>query len=1109
MMANEIPDTNNLHFYQRTNRKDTQIVMNDKNNDEESVLSEDSDVAFAFVDFDGVDFGGENDGDDNANNEGKACKEEKKNEEDGGVMPEEQKNLRDSKDDVRSEEKVDVDEPSSSENADDKATMDTFLLDGCKSLSLGEGNKTNVKKSIVPNENVEIFQKIITQPSSLTKDDEYVLNIEKNILLNDCTKSNDEDLKHDSNLSAICDRIRIMSNQLCEGEYIDVLSSTTVIDLFRTELSDCEEITVSQQIRNHVMKYCTNTARCVEVELVAVAALNLFLQVNYTGPSLHHGGVARPGKEHPVKAMNGINPHKIFRAKLNVSNSNFDEIQGNPVEEDGDNDKVEEPPVDVKFHNAVLAELSVDGEWPCPVCKYPYLILLARSILLTLAEPNRPDWSFSLVNDDKTQSDVSLIVIRKDSSETVNFTLPSSDFVSYTLHMTSSHLWSARAAVAHVRLLQADEPSTMNLSGEVRSMFQNCKERYCDSEKCKDVSDRMLACKVLLEFGLSEHHFDINKKGKPFFEEALKFANLDVKVTGAEGRRTKYQQKATAQMLVKAKPTVANANDTDQETRDNIGKQFVDHQDETILLDKVKYIEDENNEHFDLSILQQTVLLALCLDVKNKNPMDGLTGEEMGAFLERVLQQSDDWMVYATGLLERAWLESERNHTRERAILQIQALADQHSNRLTLTQSTFQAAVEDSAPPQDRLRYLHYIVYPPRWAALRDLAERYAKIGIVTSAAELFEEIELWDDVVECYRRAGKENKAEQVVRKRLEEAETPRMWAALGDITKDTTYYERALELSKGKYSGAYIALGKHYSEKGDFENAAKYFKQAVMVKPLSPNIWFQLGAMSMRLEDWSTALQAFTEVVQQEPEEGDAWANVAAIHMHNREPLEAYPALNESLKLNRNNWRVWVSKLYTCMDLKKLDEAVQACQVLIEMKSKKNAKEGIPDIEERIVRGIVVGTVSTYQEAIRANDAPAVDSAKRSLTRVRELLSKLMSTMKNEPWLYEISAFFHESIGCDDLALDDLMKEYRSLQSIRGWETDKSACPKLCQVVAQISDLKLQEKDEKSLKKFKILVSGVVKKIKAAYFDESKLPMTELNMLNDIMERIDNTTL
>ena len=98
---------------------------------------------------------------------------------------------------------------------------------------------------------------------------------------------------------------------------------------------------------------------------------------------------------------------------------------------------------------------------------------------------------------------------------------------------------------------------------------------------------------------------------------------------------------------------------------------------DAILLEKIRFEEKDDNAHYNLSILHQSILLALCLDVKNDNPMDGLTGEQMGGYLARVLNQHDDWMVYATALLERAWLECERTHGRERAILQIQALADQ------------------------------------------------------------------------------------------------------------------------------------------------------------------------------------------------------------------------------------------------------------------------------------------------------------------------------------------------------------------------------------------------------------------------------------------------
>jgi tetratricopeptide (TPR) repeat protein len=178
---------------------------------------------------------------------------------------------------------------------------------------------------------------------------------------------------------------------------------------------------------------------------------------------------------------------------------------------------------------------------------------------------------------------------------------------------------------------------------------------------------------------------------------------------------------------------------------------------------------------------------------------------------------------------------------------------------------------------------------------LRDLAERYAKLGVVTSAAEIFEEIELWDEVVQCYRIAGNERRALATVRARLAERETPRMCAALGSLTNDPKYFERALELSNGKFYDAHVALGKLHFDRGDMRKSLSHYRAGLAIKPLMPAVWFRVGTICMQLKEWDAALRAFTEVVQQEPEEGDAWANVAAIHMHRKNPSEAYPALVE----------------------------------------------------------------------------------------------------------------------------------------------------------------------------------------------------------------------
>jgi predicted lipid carrier protein YhbT len=98
----------------------------------------------------------------------------------------------------------------------------------------------------------------------------------------------------------------------------------------------------------------------------------------------------------------------------------------------------------------------------------------------------------------------------------------------------------------------------------------------------------------------------------------------------------------------------------------------------------------------------------------------------MFPYIQRVLQQAKNWMIHSTGLLERSWLEYEKRRTFDRALLQIQALLDQHTTKLTIMQSTFKA-IEESAPVQDRLQYIYGIVYPAQYELKRDLAIRYLK----------------------------------------------------------------------------------------------------------------------------------------------------------------------------------------------------------------------------------------------------------------------------------------------------------------------------------------------------------------------------------------------
>ena len=50
---------------------------------------------------------------------------------------------------------------------------------------------------------------------------------------------------------------------------------------------------------------------------------------------------------------------------------------------------------------------------------------------------------------------------------------------------------------------------------------------------------------------------------------------------------------------------------------------------------------------------------------------DGLTSEEMMPYIQRVLDQPNNWMIHSTALLERSWLEYEKRRMADRAMLQV------------------------------------------------------------------------------------------------------------------------------------------------------------------------------------------------------------------------------------------------------------------------------------------------------------------------------------------------------------------------------------------------------------------------------------------------------
>lgn len=304
-----------------------------------------------------------------------------------------------------------------------------------------------------------------------------------------------------------------------------------------------------------------------------------------------------------------------------------------------------------------------------------------------------------------------------------------------------------------------------------------------------------------------------DKKAKAALEEATEMNKFKYALSGALGKRTKFQETSISQLVVLAKsasPPSTHGGDGDVEGQtlpqvlplnddtllENVHFTGKDSKDEPLpsgLPDALKDLSPEAQPQLDA--LDQIILLTEATLKDAFSPADSLTSEEILPFATRVLSdKSTNWQIYTHSLLLRSRIEFHRSRTVERGVLQLQAVVDQvvvdttapptqggHSasngsltspgsvpsiqvrgaddgasvavrhqpNKAT---SFFPAAKPtDSAPAYVRLKYIHALSSPPRWHLESELAYSWAGVGSLMSALEIFKRLRLWAEVALCY----------------------------------------------------------------------------------------------------------------------------------------------------------------------------------------------------------------------------------------------------------------------------------------------------------------------------------------------------------------------
>eukprot|EP01132_Coremiostelium_polycephalum_P007518 gene7518-9239_t len=712
------------------------------------------------------------------------------------------------------------------------------------------------------------------------------------------------------------------------------------------------------------------------VLLTGVTFLNLYVQLNWTGPSIK------------------INPDLKFD----------------------------------KNHKEIRDLLEVDGEPFYIKAEYPLFLYLARICLL--------------------------------------------DNYSFLDSCKSSCWWSCRCMMIHQRSLSNPTPTFKAL---VNERFQIVSRFFVDNQDSEDRDDLStdLAAQAKLEQSLAFHHFRQLTKLKDSLNESLDISRLSVKLIGAMGRRTKYQTFDTPQLVLEVSSKRGPVpNSTDQDIKFDSNHRFereIENEDDTLLsrpsLSNMKL--DTRN----IRIIDQSIILALCLNVKNQNPSQGLTTEEMMPYIHKTLEHSNNWMVHSMGLLIRSRLESSSSKTADRAALQIQALIDQYD--------------DPTSQGCDRMRYIYSLDYPPRWDVEREVGERYVQLGAAASAYQIFERLELWDEAIKCLAFMGKNARSEELVLQRLAVEPTPELYCILGDLKDDPAHYITGWELSKKRYSRAQRSLGRYYLARENWNQAIESFQIALSINSLFPATWFSLGCAAMRVEKWDIGLNAFSRVVALEPEDGEAWGNLASIYMYQKKLDKAYSALQEGLKQKRENWKMWENYLHVCMTLKDYQNALLSIRHIFDLAQKR--------LDLQILSVIANFVIQDTTDRTGIN-------GRRIEKAVTELFIYLTSQLSNNPDLWSIYSFYQKELGHINSAIDLQQKACRSVET-PGWETDQLAFDKITKFTNLLVQLIFEKEDNATnLYQIKLKIKSLLKKVETTFKDSESW-----NLLQSLLHQIE----
>uniref|UniRef100_L2FEE4 TPR repeat-containing protein n=1 Tax=Colletotrichum fructicola (strain Nara gc5) TaxID=1213859 RepID=L2FEE4_COLFN len=505
---------------------------------------------------------------------------------------------------------------------------------------------------------------------------------------------------------------------VADGAYVDVLTSLVAKDVIARFASSLAQTSEQQP-----------SGSLSEDEIaVGLAALNAFLQSNVTGPVLENVGRVE----------------KLFVDALAAADTSAGE----------DTLKV--------LRRKSFKELEVDGVSPYPYIPNIELFALARHIFTASAPEDVVTLS------DATRLSIPWTRLR---INVWHFKLLSQPSLGPGSNFAKASQWIDVPTLAEQIAAGLDAVRKQLIDEDVWATGESA-AAWSREEKVR----------FLLEAANTHIMLGRDDKAREALKEATQLNSFAYALSGALGKRTKFQEKSTSQLVVLAKSDVPE-----------------------------EVVEEEKSGPEAVALNDDTLL------------------EEIQTVERGVLQMQAvvDQVVVDTS-------EAPRPKAEDVADLDVPAIAVTSPDTTTPTTaqqqkptSFFPAAKDtDTAPAHVRLQYIHALSSPPRWHLESELAYSWA------GHADPDTELEDGEDVT--YLKPGAFEGPERVP----PPPNAPRLFCILGDLENDPAHWERAWEVSKHRFARAQKSLGEHWLQQKDWTKALEAYQAATRCNRLSPEL-------------------------------------------------------------------------------------------------------------------------------------------------------------------------------------------------------------------------------------------------------------------------------